>query len=434
MTTAKLITVATRFKKSLADKEITNLAREVGFTQRLRQVTPIRVAASFVSCFASQRVESIADILRAFNGLSGRSVHYKPFHNQLSKDEFPKFMKGIFQRLLRELVVRVLKPLPDSALRRFEDIWIQDGTSFAIADALSDRFPGRFTKTKPAAVELHATMSVMGDQVLRVSLAPDRLGERDFLPEPENLRSKLLLADRGYFDLDYSRRVDEAKGSFIIRSTSRVNPMIETCYMDGHRVRRFVGMTVQYALEKLDGKSADIDVAWARGVATLRFRLIAIWNPATEDHLLLLTNLPRDQFSPEMVATLYRLRWQVELLFKEWKSYANLHAFQTQKAAIAEGLIWAALAAAVLKRFLAQAVEFVFGAATASTRRASMALSTHLPHVFSALLAERGVCHRMRELLNFLFVNARRAHPKRDRNSGRLQAGLWHAHVQLHHG
>ena len=37
--------------------------------------------------------------------------------------------------------------------------------------------------------------------------------------------------------------------------------------------------------------------------------------------ILLATNLPPERYSALMKA--YRLRWQVELLFKEWKSYAN---------------------------------------------------------------------------------------------------------------
>ena len=49
------------------------------------------------------------------------------------------------------------------------------------------------------------------------------------------------------------------------------------------------------------------------------------------------------QFTLTDVGNLYRFRWQVELLFKEWKSYANLHRFNTGKKAIVEGLIWASI-------------------------------------------------------------------------------------------
>jgi hypothetical protein len=34
---------------------------------------------------------------------------------------------------------------------------------------------------------------------------------------------------------------------------------------------------------------------------------------------------------------IHRFRWQIELLFKEWKSYANLHKFDTANAHIAAG-------------------------------------------------------------------------------------------------
>lgn len=428
MNTTKLTIVAARLKKSLRTEEVTRIGRESGFTERLREVTPIRVAIALVSCFASQRVESIADILRAFNALSDRSVQYKPFHNQLSKDEFPRFMKQVFQRLLREMVLQVLEPLPDTALAAFSDIIIQDGSSFSVADGLEHRFPGRFPG-QPAAVELHATMSVMRDQVLRVALSPDRQGERDFLPKPETLTGKLLLGDRGYFDLDYARRVTESGGGFVLRSKTDINPRVEACWVGGKKRRSLAGDPLQATMERLGAKSADFDVIWDRRPPRFRARLVAIWNPATEEHLFLVTNLLREAFPPEAVATLYRLRWQVELLFKEWKSYANLHAFQTEKAPIAEGLIWASLAGALVKRFLAQAVEYVFRSAATSTRRTAMALSYHLPRVLAALLHGRGVVHRLRELLKFLIANGCRAHPQRDRLSGRLAAGLRHAQL-----
>ncbi len=66
----------------------------------------------------------------------------------------------------------------------------------------------------------------------------------------------------------------------------------------------------------------------------------------------LTTNLPRDTFSPEHIIEAYRLRWQIELMFKEWKSFANLRTFVTEKEAIVEGLIWASLCAAILKGLL----------------------------------------------------------------------------------
>ncbi len=40
--------------------------------------------------------------------------------------------------------------------------------------------------------------------------------------------------------------------------------------------------------------------------------------------LVLITNLPAEQFTIEEICVLYRVRWQVELLFKRWKSLVGL--------------------------------------------------------------------------------------------------------------
>ena len=430
MNTTKLTTAARQLCNALNREALTSFGREVGFTERLREVTPHRLAVSLISAMASQRVETIADILRGFNALTGANVQYKPFHNQLAKDEFPRFMEGVFRRLLEKTTLRALEPIPGSVLARFKDIVIQDGSSFAIHDALSQKYPGRFNTNRPAAVELHATMSLFRDQAIRVSMAPDVQGERDFLPTPEELVGQLLLADRGYADIDYCDAVDEVGGSFLIRFPISVNPCVQKCYLGGRSLRKYEGLSLQDVLALVGKRSVDFDVSWPRGGKMVFLRLVVLWNPQTNEHVVLATNLDRGNVDPQTVAKLYRLRWQVELLFKEWKSYANLHSFCTTKAPIAEGLIWASLAAALLKRFLCHAVEFVCSLTTgASTRRAAMALANYLPSLLLTVLRQRGSIYRLRKLLDYLSVNGRRAHPARDRQRGRLQVGLRYAHV-----
>ena len=81
------------------------------------------------------------------------------------------------------------------------------------------------------------------------------------------------------------------------------------------------------------------------------------WNAGKCEYRYLVTNLPRARYTVKRVDDAYRLRWQIELLFKEWKSYANLQAFDTANPGIAEGLIWAAIAAAAMKRYLAHVTQ-----------------------------------------------------------------------------
>jgi hypothetical protein len=136
------------------------------------------------------------------------------------------------------------------------------------------------------------------------------------------------------------------------------------------------------------------------------------------------TNLPRTPFSLDLVGRLCRFRWQIELCFKEWKSYANLHPFDTANAHIAEGLIWASLCAAVLTRFLAHAAQRVGQGTAMSTSRVAMCAHLILDALVAAVLLGVGLRATLRRSLAYLLANARRANPARDRRTGRLRPGL----------
>jgi hypothetical protein len=114
-----------------------------------------------------------------------------------------------------------------------------------------------------------------------------------------------------------------------------------------------------------------------------------------------------------------------ELLFKEWKSHTNLHKFDTEKASIAEALIWASLAASSLKRFLAHTAEQLLEVVL-STRKAAMPSAYALPEVFRALRHGDGPWYRhaFRAMMRYFGTNAKRAHPKRDTRTGRARLGL----------
>jgi len=339
-------------------------------------------------------------------------------------------MRAVFDSLMASLVTRTLAAVPGHALGQFDDIYAHDGSSSPLHEGLQGTYPGRFTNSNPAAVEIHVTLSVLEGRPLRVSIAPYAKPERPFLPRPEELRRRLLLADRGYMDLGFCEAVAEAGGSFIIRFTKSASPTILDGTRSGRKLpRRTLGQSLKRVTHRLAGHDADLDVLFERGGKALPMRLVLLWNEQLRGHVLLATNVPRADFSLGDVDRLYRLRWQIELLFKEWKSYANLKPFCTRNAGIAEGLILAALSAALLKRFLAHAAQSVSSGVEVSTQKAAAALSRHLRDLFDTLLHARPVIRPLTALLDFLVHACRRAHPSRDRTSGRLSCGLRPAYL-----
>jgi hypothetical protein len=423
LSTTELIKVRDALARALSGDEVNQLGRDTGQAKRLRTVTPHRLFLAVVSALASAHVESLADLLRAFNYQNGVTVAYKAFYNRLARVGFATFMREMLARLVERLSEQTLTPAGQVAVARFKDIVIQDGSSFALKQTLRGTFPGRFTTIEPAAVEVHATYSGFSDEVSAVQIAPDADAERQFLPDPATLKDRLLLADRGYPSVAYFEAVREQGGSFIVRLTRSYDPWVRTAWVNGRRVDLFTRRRLSRFLTQYPGRRLDLDVEYERDHRVVGFRVVVI--PGRDKaRTRLCTNLPRTPFSRDLVARLYRFRWQIELCFKEWKSYANLHKFDTANAHIAEGLIWAGLCAAVLKRFLAHAAQRVGKGTAMSTRRVAMCAHHILHDVVTALLDGYGLLGPLRRGLTYLLENARRADVQRDRRTGRLRAGL----------
>jgi hypothetical protein len=243
------------------------------------------------------------------------------------------------------------------------------------------------------------------------------------LPDPATLRDRLLLADRGYPGVEYFDAVAAHGGAFIIRLTRTYDPWVRAAWVDGRRVPVAKGMRLARLLARQKGHVVDLDVEFVRGPRLVACRVVAL--PGREPAMTrLCTNLPRTPFSTDLIGRLYRFRWQIELYFKEWKSYANLHQFDTGNPHIAAGLIWASLCAAVLKRFLAHAAQRVGDGTAISTRRVAMCAHHILDDLIAALLIGAGLLRALRRSLLYLLANARRSNPKRDKRTGRLRVGL----------
>jgi hypothetical protein len=419
--------VADKFQWVFAESLLNACGKDARFCRRERIITPFRLGLTLTATCASQRVETLADFHRAFNALWGTTITYKAFYNQVAKPHFADFIRTMTERLVGEMTLKVLGFQKGRAFAEFRHMVIQDGSSFAIHDALREVFPGRFKTVKPAAVELHTTMDLLCDAPTTVVLTPDTANEQAFLPEPATLTGSLLLADRGYIDLGYLRQVEHHGGYCIIRAKEGMNPqVVEAFREDGKRLCALRNKPLKAIRHQLPKRQrVELGVTWQVDGLPLRLRLIISWNPQTKTFCSLLTNLAAERSPLDTICRAYKWRWQGALLFKAWKSYANLPAFDTENSAIVEGLIWAAIAAAALKRFLAHMTQLL-AKVPMSTRKVAMGAMHVLGDMVQALKTGdvAALWRALEEAIRYLASHAQRAHPHRDRHKGRSQLEL----------
>lgn len=145
-TAVNVESIAKQLIRAVGETEVERIARECGLLKRRRQVTPMALLIACVSTLGVGKARWLADILRTFNRFTGKTVQYKPFHNQLAKDEFPRFLHRVVQRALANLALPILSNVAKDKLTLFRDILLHDGTSFALKDSLKKEWPGRFTR------------------------------------------------------------------------------------------------------------------------------------------------------------------------------------------------------------------------------------------------------------------------------------------------
>ena len=152
--------MAHKFQAVLDADVLNERGEQLGFCQRQRLITPFRFGLSVIASMATEQVASLADLHRQFNDLWDGESTYKAFYNQMLKASCGEFLRTSLCDIMGKLTRKVLGFEAGHAFSAFNRLVIQDGSSFALHNALADIFPGRFNAVKPAAVELHCTTAI----------------------------------------------------------------------------------------------------------------------------------------------------------------------------------------------------------------------------------------------------------------------------------
>ena len=121
------------------------------------------------------------------------------------------------------------------------------------------------------------------------------------------------------------------------------------------------GKQVQEVTDDLYRQYIDVEVevefdrrpyAGEQSEDSKRFRAVGVLLADADDYKLYITNLPREEFLPDELATIYSCRWETEPLYRELKTQYELDEFDTTKKHVVEILLHAALLSLLVSREL----------------------------------------------------------------------------------
>ena len=348
--------------KMLDPSRLEAIAEDMGLVKKKRvHHAGLIVCAVILSAF--QRTTDTQgrwlDAQRTYEAIGGPRASRESFHKQVVK--LAPLMLALVRRRFDDMTARASRNHLRGRLAHFADVLIPDGCGFKLAKALSGMYAGTGV---PAQMKLHAVYSVAaGDCVSAKATAGSVHDSDEFWPEWES--GALYIWDLGYQGVD--RFVDAAlSGAHVLqRLKDTHNPQIIASY----------GPTgARRALDDGEGGPVRIEEALALGlvhkqaVLDLDVRLVdchkrvlvarVVCVPFGGEDRYYLTTLPREIFTPHDVAELYRVRWEVELLFRGWKGAMRLDEVRRLKTeASLAAAVSASLLAASLSRDLAWEIE-----------------------------------------------------------------------------
>lgn len=278
---------------------------------------------------------------------------------QLGVDVSPQAIDQRFTRATADLLQQVLlasvqhvmaaDPVALPILQRFTSVRVHDSTSIGLPDALTSTWRGCGNNTGGGSSTLKCgvQLDLLTGAITGFDLANGRAADRALPLQHTDLPpGSLRLADRGFYHLDRLRQLHLAGVYWLTRLPSNAlvaypahQPQPLASFM------RDLGPTMTWECAIIVGgrsqlharllacrvpqEVADQRRARIRHHAQMRDRPVTEAALALADWNIVITNAPRALISHADAWVLMRLRWQIELLFKLWKSHAQVDDWRT---------------------------------------------------------------------------------------------------------
>jgi hypothetical protein len=263
------------------------------------------------------------------------------------------FVEGIFEKALQVVInqINCLKKPSKKELKLlsfFTNVYIQDSSECQLDPLLKDDYKGSGGGSGNGKGDASVKIDLIYEykkKCLSEFKVTDR-GEPDVVLGERILEiikaGDLVLRDLGYSNIELFKRIQELGAFFLSRLHASVHVYLNATDTQPLSLGDF--------LEKKINKSGMIDIQVYLGKPKFGCRLVAYRAPPeivkerreaylkeckkrkrtpNEEYLkklaftIYITNVPVTMWPAKLIGTIYRLRWQIELIFKAWKSNLN---------------------------------------------------------------------------------------------------------------
>lgn len=240
-------------------------------------------------------------------------------------------------------------------LKNFSSVMIKDSTRFQVPAHFKEAYPGYGGGASEAAAHVQFEYDVLGGKAVDLHITDALHADNtDAIETTEMIQEgSLILRDLGYFSSEILQKIEEGNAYYISRMKSNMTICEKNkngCYQEVclkkiyTKMKRyaipykeldaFIGekkIPVRLVVELMPKQEVNKRLAKAGKVARKRGKTVTEQYKTRAALNIFVTNVPKEWLPTDQIRTLYRLRWQIEIRFKTWKSLCRIHACKKMK-------------------------------------------------------------------------------------------------------
>lgn len=263
-------------------------------------------------------------------------------------DSSVAFLRQMSEQAIAQL--RLNEPLAIELLQQFRGVYLVDSSQISLPETMSKLFAGSGGNGSTASLKLQLVFDYLHGQLEKVDLCQGREPDQGYRGHWSIIqRGTLLLMDLGYFALDTFKTISDRHAYFLSRfqpQTAVLSPAgerLDLAKLLAHQTtvqaeydvligsRRRHRIPCRLIAIRLAQEAAERQRHKAKANARRHGRTPSQAYLALLDWALFATNIPAAMLQTDHVATLYRIRWQIELVFKLCKSFCGLDLITSRR-------------------------------------------------------------------------------------------------------
>lgn len=316
------------------------LGKESQFIKRERKLTGSIFAQTLVFGWLANGNSSLGEMNQ-----SAAAVGIRISEQGIDKRFTPEavaFMKSVLMATVAEIVSA--EPAAMKILNRFNGVYIRDSTVIGLPEPLLHIWSGCGDSTgETAALKVQVEWELSRGAFTDISLRPGREHDSLILNTCAKLPpGSLNIRDLGYFKLDQLEKEYDENRYWLTRFKTNtvlcdekgarfdLNDYLKEIPKTVNRAERKVYMGAKHQIDcrlifaRVSPKKATETRRKLKRAAQEHGQTISKKRLELADWVIYVTNVPSEQLSLEEALVLVRVRWQIELLFKLWKSGGQL--------------------------------------------------------------------------------------------------------------